>query len=328
VRAAFAMTPHLQHRFFDAPLLAELGELVDIDADEVLTSYDDPRAAEVEVLITAWGTPTIDASALARMPRLRAVVHAASSVKYFFAAAAWERDLRVTCGVEPNARPVAEYALAAVLWATKSVLPLTERFRAERVAPDLTLDDTIDGAYGTTVGVLGASATGRALIELLAPFDLTVLVSDPTIDAARATELGAELVDLDQLFARSRVVSLHAPLLPQTRHLVDARLLGSMGDGATLINTARGGIVDHDALRAELVSGRLRAVLDVTEPEPLAADDPMWSLPNVTLTPHIAGSQGSELHRLGRGAVDEVRALIEGRPPLRPVDPTSLATSA
>ncbi|MER6973036.1 hydroxyacid dehydrogenase [Nocardioides sp. NPDC000445] len=328
MRAAFAMTPDLQHRFFDATLLAELGELVDIDADAVLTSYDDPGAAEVEVLITAWGTPTIDASALARMPRLRAVVHAAGSVKYFLSPEAWERDLRVTCGVEPNARPVAEYALAAVLWATKSVLPLTERFRAERVAPDLTVDDTIDGAYGTTVGVLGASATGRALLELLAPFDLTVLVSDPTIDAARAAEMGAELVGLDDLFARSRIVSLHAPLLPQTRHLVDARLLGLMGDGTTLINTARGGVVDHDALRAELVSGRLRAVLDVTEPEPLPADDPMWSLPNVTLTPHVAGSQGSELRRLGRAAVDEVRALVDGRPPLHPVDPATLATSA
>lgn len=328
MRAAFAMTPHLQHRFFDASLMDELRELVDIDPDTVLTSYAAPAAAEVEVLITAWGTPVIDATALARMPRLRAVVHAASSVKYFLSPAAWERDLRVTCGVEPNARPVAEYALAAVLWATKSVLPLTERFRAERVAPDLTVDDTIDGAYGTTVGVLGASATGRALIELLTPFDLPVLVSDPTIDAARAAELGAELVGLEELFERSRVVSLHAPLLPHTRHLVDARLLGLMGDGTTLINTARGGIVDHDALRAELVSGRLRAVLDVTEPEPLLADDPMWSLPNVTLTPHVAGSQGGELHRLGRAAVDEVRALIEARPPLRPVDPAALATSA
>ncbi|SDL01827.1 Phosphoglycerate dehydrogenase [Nocardioides sp. YR527] len=328
MRAAFAMTPHLQHRFFDAPLLAELGDLVDIDADQVLTSYDDPGAADVEVLVTAWGTPTIDASALARMPRLRAVVHAAGSVKYFLSPEAWERDLRVTCGVEPNARPVAEYALAAVLWATKSVLPLTERFRADRVAPDLTVDDTIDGAYGTTVGLLGASATGRALVELLAPFDLSVLVSDPTIDAARAAEMGAELVGLDDLFARSRVVSLHAPLLPQTRHLVDARLLGLMGDGTTLINTARGGVVDHDALRSELLSGRLRAILDVTEPEPLPADDPMWSLPNVTLTPHVAGSQGSELRRLGRAAVDEVRALIDGRPPLRPVDPATLATSA
>lgn len=289
MRAAFAMTPDLQHRFFDAALLAELGELVDIDADRVLTSYDDSGAAEVEVLITAWGTPTIDASALARMPRLRAVVHAAGSVKYFLSPEAWERDLRVTCGVEPNARPVAEYALAAVLWATKSVLPLTERFRAERVSPDLTGDDTIDGAYGTTVGLLGASATGRALIEMLAPFHLSVLVSDPTIDAATAAEMGAEFVGLDDLFARSRVVSLHAPLLPQTRHLVDARLLGLMGDGTTLINTARGGVVDHDALRAEVVSGRLRAVLDVTEPEPLPAEDPMWSLPNVTLTPHVAG---------------------------------------
>ncbi|MFI5625553.1 hydroxyacid dehydrogenase [Nocardioides sp. NPDC051685] len=328
MRAAFAMTPDLQHRFFDATLLAELSDLVDIDADTVLTSYDDSSAVGVEVLITAWGTPTIDAAALTRMPRLRAVVHAAGSVKYFLSPAAWERDLLVTCGVEPNARPVAEYALAAVLWATKSVLPLTERFRAERATPDLTVDDTIDGAYGTTVGLLGASATGRALIELLAPFDIPVLVSDPTIDAAQAAELGAELVGLEQLFERSRVVSLHAPLLPQTRHLVDARLLGLMGDGTTLINTARGGIVDHDALRAELVSGRLRAVLDVTEPEPLPADDPMWNLPNVTLTPHVAGSQGSELRRLGRAAVDEVRALIDGRPPLHPVDPATLATSA
>jgi phosphoglycerate dehydrogenase-like enzyme len=326
--AAFAMTPGLQHRFFDAALLAELRSLVRLDSETVLEDLTSPSAADVEVLVTSWGAPAVDAAALAAMPRLRAVVHAAGSVKHLLCPEVWERGVRVTSGAAINARPVAEFALGAVLWSTKNVLLLTERFRAERTAPDLTTDNTIAGNYRSTVGVLGASATGRSLVELLAPLDLDVLVSDPTLAADDAATLGAELVPLDELFARSRVLTVHAPLLPQTRHLVDARLLALMPDGATLVNTARGGVVDHDALRAELVSGRLQAVLDVTEPEPLPHDDPMWGLPNVTLTPHIAGSQGAELLRLGRAAVDEVRALVEQRPPLRPVDPATLATSA
>ncbi|MFC7493601.1 MULTISPECIES: hydroxyacid dehydrogenase [unclassified Nocardioides] len=326
--AAFAMTPGLQHRFFDVALLAELQDLVRLDSDVVLQDLGSPPAADVEILVTSWGSPVIDTTALAAMPRLRAVVHAAGSVKHLLCPEVWERGVRVTSGAAINARPVAEFALGAVLWSTKNVLPLTERFRQERTAPDLTMDDTIAGNYRTTVGILGASATGRSLIELLAPFDIDVLVSDPTLSAADASALGAELVPLDQLFARSRVLSVHAPLLPETRHLVDSRLLTLMPDGATLINTARGGVVDHDALRVELLDGRLQAVLDVTEPEPLPHDDPMWMLPNVTITPHIAGSQGRELLRLGRAVVDEVRALIDGRPPLRPVDPGALATSA
>jgi phosphoglycerate dehydrogenase-like enzyme len=326
--AAFAMTPGLQHRFFDATLLAELSGLVDLDPDSVLEDLTSPATAEVELLVTSWGAPPIDAAALAAMPRLRAVVHAAGSVKHLLGPEAWERGLRVTSGAAVNARPVAEFALAAVLWSTKNVPQLIDRFRQARTAFDLTVDDTIAGSYGTTVGILGASATGRALIELLAPFDLEVLVCDPTLSPADAQALGVALVDLEELFARSRVVTVHAPLIPETRHLVDRRLLALLQDGATLVNTARGAVVDHDALRAELVSGRVQAVLDVTEPEPLPADDPLWELPNVTLTPHVAGSQGGELLRLGRAAVDEVRALVENRPPLRPADPATLSTSA
>ncbi|WP_052664822.1 hydroxyacid dehydrogenase [Nitriliruptor alkaliphilus] len=332
MKAALAMTPGLQHRFFDAPLVTELRALVDLDPGRVLSDPTAPdhaaTAADVEVLITSWGAPRLEGAVLEAMPRLRAVVHAAGSVKHLVSPELWARGARVTSGAALNARPVAEFALGAVLWSTKNVLPLTARFGVERTAPDLTVDDTIAGNYRTTVGVLGASATGRALIELLAPFDVEVLVSDPTLSPTDAQQLGVQLVDLEGLFSRSRVLSVHAPLLPQTRHLVDARLLSLMPDGATLVNTARGGVVDHDALRSELVSGRLCAILDVTEPEPLAPDDPLWDLPNVTLTPHVAGSQGAELLRLGRAAVDEVRALVEGRPPLHPVDPASLATGA
>lgn len=330
MKAVFAMTPGLQDRFFDPPLITELQGLVELDPtlalDDIVGYPGD--LSDVELLITSWGCPRLDAAALGRLPRLRAVVHAAGSVKHLVTPELWQANVRLTSGAALNARPVAEFTLAAVLWAGKHVLPLAERFRVERTASDLTVDTTIPGNYRTTVGVLGASATGRALIELLAPFDVDVLVADPTIDEAEAEAIGARLVPLDQLFARSTVLTVHAPLLPQTIHLVDATLLARLPDGATLINTARGPIVDHDALRAELVAGRLNAVLDVTDPEPLTPDDPLWDLPNVTLTPHVAGSQGNELLRLGRAAVDEVSALVDGRPPLRPVDPATLPTSA
>jgi phosphoglycerate dehydrogenase-like enzyme len=327
-RAAFAMSAGLQHRFLDEALLTELATLVSIDPEAVLETYDSPAASAVEVLLTAWGSPAVDAEALSLMPDLRAVVHAAGSVKHLVGPEVWERGVLVTSAADLNARPVAEFALAAVILTAKNAPVLAARFRDERTAADLTRDTTIAGTYRTTVGVLGASATGTELLRLLRHLDVECLVYDPTLAPEDAVALAAELVDLDELFERSQVLSVHAPLIPGTRGLVDARLLGLLRDGASVINTARGPIIDHDALRRELVSGRLQAVLDVTEPEPLSAEDPLWELPNVWLTPHLAGSMGGELLRLGRRAVDEVRALVQGRPPIAPVGPESLSTRA
>jgi phosphoglycerate dehydrogenase-like enzyme len=136
-----------------------------------------------------------------------------------------------------------------------------------------------------------------------------VSVFDPYLTDDDARDLGVRRVELDELMATSAVVSVHAPDIPETRHMIDARRLALLPDGATLINTARGALVDTDALVAELATGRIDAVLDVTEPEPLPADHPLWSLPNVLLTPHIAGSMGNELSRLGDNAVAEIEAL-------------------
>ena len=110
----------------------------------------------------------------------------------------------------------------------------------------------------------------------------------------------------------SDIVSLHAPILPATRHMIDARRLALMRDGATLINTARGWLVDQAALEAELVSGRIDAVIDVTEPEVLPANSPLYDLPNVLLTPHIAGALGAERERLGDQVVAEVERYVQG----------------
>ncbi len=164
-----------------------------------------------------------------------------------------------------------------------------------------------------TIGVIGASQCGRHVLRLLRDFEVDILLADPTLSSAQATELGATLVPLDRLMAQSDVVSLHAPALPSTRHMLNRPQFAAMKDGAIFINTARGMIVDEDALVAELRTGRISAILDVTDPEPPAADHPFRSLPNCTLLPHLAGAVTNGCHRLGRSAVDQLFEFADGK---------------
>ena len=157
------------------------------------------------------------------------------------------------------------------------------------------------------------------MLALLRSVDFAVLLYDPYVGADEAAALGARPVELDALLAAADVVSLHAPALPSTQHLLDRRRLALMRDGAVLINTARGALVDGDALTTELVSGRLDAVIDTTEPEILPADSPLYDLPNVLLTPHIAGALGRETERLGAHAVAEIERFARGEPFRYPV---------
>jgi phosphoglycerate dehydrogenase-like enzyme len=143
-----------------------------------------------------------------------------------------------------------------------------------------------------------------------------------------AAALGVRLVELDVLALSSDVVTIHAPELSQTRHLFDGDRLALLPDGATLVNTARGSIVDTVALTKELVSGRLNAVLDVTDPDFLPAGSPLYDLPNVLLTPHIAGSLGNELARMAHAAMDELERFACGDPFADPVQPDALTRSA
>jgi phosphoglycerate dehydrogenase-like enzyme len=314
-----AMAPALTTELFTPALRARLAALAALPDPEPLQRFDDERAlrllADADVLLSGWGCPRIDADVLARAPRLRAIVHAAGTVKGHVDEAAWARGVRVSSAAAANAVPVAEYTLAAILLAGKRVFRLQRRYRELRgfrlwpreVPAPL-------GNLGRTVGIVGASRIGRLVLERLRPFDFTRLVADPFLDPSEARALGAERVELDALLARADVVSLHAPLLPETRGMIDRRRLALLRDGAILINTARGGLVDTTALTDELASGRLDAVLDVTEPEVLPADSPLFELPNVFLTPHVAGAMGAETQRLAALAIDEIERLSRGEP--------------
>ncbi|MGJ5752562.1 phosphoglycerate dehydrogenase-like enzyme [Streptomyces puniciscabiei] len=321
-RAVFAMDPVHLPLLFPPPLMARLRRTADIDAQLVVRDFTDPSAADAlasaDVLITGWGCPHLDAGALAAVPRLRAVLHAAGSVRSLIGEALWKHGVTVSSAVAGNALPVAEYTLAMILLAGKDAFGHRERYGRAHTRPT-PAESASAGNFRRRVGVVGASRVGRRLMELLRPFDLTVLLHDPYVSPDEAAALGAELLPLEDLLRSSDIVSLHAPDIPETHHMLDRGRLALVRDGGVLINTARGALVDHEALTDELVSGRLRAVLDVTEPEPLPADSPLYRLPNVFLTPHIAGSLGNELERLGTIVVTELERLAAGRPPLHEV---------
>lgn len=264
--------------------------------------------SDVEVLVTSWGAPRLDAELLAAAPNLALVLYGAGSVKSVVTPESWARGVRITAAAAANAIPVAEFAVAQIIYALKHgwryVLRSRELAATASRTPEL-------GVYGTVVGLTSLGATGRATARLLANLDVVVQAYDP-----HAAEIpGVRLVGLAELFATSDVVSLHTPLLPETRHLVGTALLESMKPDATLINTARGGLVDEAAL-VDVLRRRpdLFAVLDVTDPEPPVDGSPLFQLPNVVITPHLAGALGNERRRLGALMAEELGRYVAGEP--------------
>lgn len=313
----FALRPSLINDIFPPDLLTRLDRVVDCDTGSVLTATASPADRELlcraDILLTGWDCPVLDATALRHAPRLRAVVHAAGTVKNHTTPELFAAGIVVSSAAEANAQPVAEYTVAAAVLASKRAFAHAAATRAGEPPPGYVPGERV-GLSGSTVGVVGASRTGRLVLRMLSGYDVRCLVHDPYLSAEDADALGAEPVDLDTLCRVSDVVTVHAPATPETYHMIDARRLASMRDGAVLVNTGRGTLVDTEALVERCATGRLDAVLDVTDPEPLPTDHPLLGMPNVLVTPHVAGAKGRELRRLGEFVVSEVERLVAGEP--------------
>ncbi|MGW6274890.1 hydroxyacid dehydrogenase [Streptomyces sp. NPDC055060] len=315
-RAALAMARDAAKAVLGPDALAALARVCDLEPHTVLDDFSTQQARtvlrDVEVLVTGWGCPPLDAAALTAAPRLRAVVHTAGSVRGHITPECWERGIEVSSAAAANALPVAEYTVAMILLSGKRVLERARAFRTSRRRDEwLGLSEGV-GNYGRTVGILSASMVGRRVIELLRPYDLNVLLHDPYVCDDEARALGVRPVGIEELFAGSDVVSVHTPLLPATRGLVGRGLIAALRHEAVLINTARGAVLDQDALTEAALAGRVRAVLDVTDPEVLPPDHPLWECDHVTITPHLAGSQGNEWGRLADLAVAELARWAAG----------------
>lgn len=328
---AMVMHPVVRDELLRDDHVARLQANCSLISSEPFQAFEDLGSAanDVAILISSWGCPRIDTKVLDKLPRLRLIAHLAGSVKGFIEESAWRRGIKIINAVSANAVPVAEYTLAAILFANKRVFQLNRVYleKKENRSP-WTREAPNVGNYGKTVGVVGASSVGRLVIDYLQKHDVKPLVYDPYITPLEARAFGAAKVGLAELLANSDVVSLHAPLLPETRNMIGPREFALMKDHTTFINTARGGLVDHVALINELKTGRLFAVLDTTEPEIPPSNSLLYSLPNVFLTPHIAGSLGDETQRLTDYIVDEIERFTRGMPLRNPVRREELARLA
>jgi phosphoglycerate dehydrogenase-like enzyme len=287
---------------YNSTALAKIKELTEYDgavytASEILEAPE--RFEAVEIIFSGWGAPVMDETLLAAMPRLKALFYGAGSVRGLVTEAFWQRDILLTSAYKANAIPVVEFSVASIVMALKHAWRLARRLRAGENCRDLT---GMSGVYhGSTVGIISLGAIGCGVCERLKAFDIDVVAYDPFAAEEMFASLGTRRADsLEALFRECDVVSLHAPNLPETRHMINGPLLRSLPKNATFINTSRGAIIDEGAL-LEVLRERpdLFAVIDVITDESDYTASPFAQLENVFLTPHIAGSGGRECHRMG-----------------------------
>ncbi len=302
------------HWAYPAPLREEIARRVRYIALETNQWKQTRESLEsVEVILSSWGMPKMTPEFLDRFPSLRGVFYAAGDVKPFVTEASQERDITVCSAREANAIPVAEYTCAVIFLSLKRFWYFhrtTHQNRSwKREVPDAI------GGYNTCVGLVSLGAVGRRVARTLANHELQVMVYDPYISREEAAEVGATLTTLEDLFSECDVISVHTPWLQDTEGMINASLFEMMKPNATLINTSRGAVVNEPDLISVLAQRHdLTAVLDVTWPEPPPKDTPLFTMPNVILTPHIAGSLGTEVTRMGRWMTDDMFRFLDGLP--------------
>jgi phosphoglycerate dehydrogenase-like enzyme len=259
-----------------------------------------------DAVVTGWGMPVFDAELLKEATSLKLIAHSAGTVKTMLPLPVFERGINVTHAAAAIAPAVAEYSLMVTMLMLKRAHFGHDVMRSGKWG-GVELPTEI---AGTRVGVVAASYTGRFFIKLLNAVGAEVVVYDPYLKDDQAAQLGVKKSGLDELFATCPIVSLQAPVTEQTQRMVGKQLLSKMRDGGILINTARSQLVDQDALLAELKLGRLSAALDVFDDEPLSAESPFRSLPNVFITPHIAGASVQSRLRQGQLVAEEVQRFF------------------
>lgn len=305
---AMLMPLHQQERIFAEKYYEKLrrwGRIRLYDSE----SFEDAEHVKeflrgADVVVTTWGSPKLTKEYLDVCPNLKLVIHAAGTVKGIVDEEEFlRRGIRVTNAAVALGEGVAETALGFAISACKGFYHLSASTRAGEWMEQ---KQTVKDFYDITVGVISAGFVGRHFIKLLQNFNVDVLVYDPYITPEAARALGAEKAELDELLSRSDVISVHAPSIPATDNMLSREKLKRIRDGAILINTSRGSVIDEPAMIGELKTGRFFACIDVTSPEPPATDNELRTLPNVVLTPHIAGAVTNGLKRIAKHVCEEM----------------------
>ncbi|TVY03967.1 hydroxyacid dehydrogenase [Paenibacillus cremeus] len=258
--------------------------------------------SEAEVILTSWGSPSITEEALENAVKLRAVGHAAGTVKKLVPKPIFSKGIRVYSAAPRIALSVGEYCLGALLSMLR-YLPTLNTSLHDGQWRELGLKGR--ELTGSTVGIVSASSTARAFIKLLAPFQVNVLLYDPFLSEEAAAQLNVKRATLEEVMS-CPIISVHVPNLPATERMISRELIERIPDGAIFINSSRAQCLDKEAFMEALESGRFFAALDVFEQEPLPVDHPVRKLPNVLITPHVAGASVQGHLALMQAVVEDI----------------------
>jgi len=314
--AFFNNTPEIIEKVYGMGTKERIKDLTNLYS-EIVTEANFNEHAEnmkdLDVIFSTWGMFALSDEQIKKMPNLKFIFYAASSVQSF-AKAYMKHGVRIMSAWAANAVSVAEFALAQILLANKGFFSniLTSKDPSARTNYN---SEYYRGNYEQTVALLGCGQVGKKLIELLKPFRLHILIYDPYVSENQAKMLGARKITLEEAFEKADVVSNHMPDLEATRQIITGAHFDSMRKGGTFINTGRGRTVAEDEMIAVLQKRPdLIAVLDVTWPEPPAEGSELYNLKNVFLTNHIAGSIGNEVVRMADYCIDEYLRFKKGEP--------------
>lgn len=313
-----ALSQEMAGEMFRADDLSRLSAAAEVRGPFSAESLRDGAMGEAfdraSVVITGWGTPRLENHLLSESSMVRLIAHSAGSVRHLVNERTFSRGIRVSNAADANAVPVAQFTIGVMTMLLKQ-LPWIglayargDRAEVERRKRQVRELQDID------VGIIAASRVGRLVIEMLRHYPrVRVKLYDPFVTPEQAQELGVELCSLEEV-CRCEVLSIHAPNLPSTRHMINAQRLSLLPDHAVLINTSRGALIDEAALLAEVNRRPLYVALDVTDPEPPAPNSPLRTAPNVYLTPHIAGAMKQARLDMGQIAIDETLRFLAGKP--------------
>lgn len=272
--------------------------------------------ADAQAMITTWDSPRFGDELLTIAPKLRVIAHCGGEVKSRFQGSLLD-TLTITTAPEPMARATAELAATLLLYCGRNMDLYRGKLRerSNRIYAEVHANGTPESLIGSQVGMVGFGRIGRTLVDLMRGFDLRWRVYDPYASRELAETYPVKFVTLQSLLKQSSLLVLTAALTDETRGMLSRTNLAQLPDGACVMNVARGGLLDLEALTREVRNGRLRCAIDVTDPiEPLRPNHPLRRMPGAIVTPHIGGGAVKARHQMADDLIDDLERFLRGAP--------------
>lgn len=295
----------------------EIGNIIDI-IEQPLSSAKLLNNLSVlsccDIVMADWGSPKFDTNLLKFAPHLKAIFYGGGSIKGIVSDAVWDRDIVVSSAYGANAVSVAQFTVAQILSCLKKVWEYRDSVQKLRNHPPRDIFNA-PGTYNSVLGIVSLGMIGWHVCRYIqAITEMEVIAYDPYIDKSQASAMNIKMHTLEEIFELSDVISIHTPVLEETKGMITGKHFRSMKPNSSFINTARGILVKEDEMIDVLkIRPDITAVLDVTYPEPAAADSPLYDLKNVIITPHISGCMGPECNRMGKYMTEELERYLNGK---------------